>query len=109
MSEGKIMLGMYRKNATIQRKKNKISNLDFDILIYTSEHEWVTQYMLLRDVTTSKQSVKISLRYLVDQGYLKIIQESKPGIHGIRRKYAITPKTRRIVVDFHEMFSYTNV
>lgn len=96
-----IKLGTYRKHATIQRKKHKITNLDFDVVLYAAQKTWVTQYDLLKDVTNSRTSIIKSLTYLVERGFMKVAQENTFGKRAVSRKYVITAKGRKMVTDFY--------
>jgi len=92
-------VGLYRKYATIQRKKHKMTNLDFDIVLYASEKEWFGQYDVIKDVTNSKGVVIKSLAYLVEKRFLKIARERYGTMP---RKYVIALKGRNMVTDFKE-------
>jgi len=94
-------LGRYRHFANIMKKEYKVSALDFDIVLYASEQDIVSQYNLLKNVSSSKGSVRQSLTYLEKAGFLKIVRKHRTGKGGIPGGYSITGKSRNMITNFY--------
>lgn len=94
-------LGLYRHCVNEMKRKYKVTALDFDIVLYTSEQDMVTQYELMKYVSNSGGSVRVSLQYLVKKGFLKIVRIHRPGVGGKPAKYSITGKSRTMIMDFY--------
>jgi DNA-binding MarR family transcriptional regulator len=93
-------LGSFRKIAWQLAEENKIKRLEFEILLWLSEQEWASQHQIWKSVPCSKPSIIRSMRRLEETGWVRIIRrEYKP--QGMARKYAVTPKARRMVTNFY--------
>jgi len=96
-------LGMYRSHANVLRKEYGITPLDFDIVLYMAEHDAVSQYELLKHVSSSRASVRGSLQYLVKSNMIKVVRRHRPGVGGRSGLYTITGKARQMVTSFYMM------
>ena len=97
-----MKLGFYRYNATKVRKRRKLTAAEFDIVLYVSERDSATKYDIQKYIFASHKTITDSLMHLVDEGFLKIIRESK-GRAGISRLYRVGVKGRHMISDFYTL------
>jgi predicted transcriptional regulator len=94
-------LGKYRSVVNAMKKKYKITALDFDIVLYASEQDMVSQYDLTKNVSNSVGSVRQSLTYLEKMGLLKVVRKPRKGKGGMPGGYAITGRARNMITGFY--------
>jgi len=94
-------LGLYRHNVNKIRKKYKITPLDFDVVLYLSDHDSASKYSILKEVSNSYGSITVSLNYLREKGFIKQVRIHRTGKNGVPGAFAITGKARSMVTEFY--------
>jgi len=94
-------LGHYRGTVNKLRKEYKITALDFDIMLYMSEHDMTSKYDIWKNVSSSKVSVQNSLNYLEGKNMIKNVRPHRVGRNGFPGGFAITGKGRGIITEFY--------
>ena len=92
-------LGLYRAHVKKQRQLHKLTNMDFEIVLFAAEHDTIVQSDVYKKLTDSMTTVTNCFYYLVDKGFLRIAFPGR-GRHA-KKRYTITPKGRRMVADFY--------
>jgi len=94
-------LGRYRHCVNSMREKYKVSAVDFDVVLYLSEHSAVSRDELQKNVTKSRGTMSTSLDYLISKQFIRLVNEHRVGVRGMSATYSIAPKGRNMVADFY--------
>jgi predicted transcriptional regulator len=94
-------LGKYRHCVNQMREQYKVSAVDFDVVLYLAEHSVVSRDDLQKYVTKSRGTMTVSLDYLVEKQFIKVVREHRVGVRGMSATYSIAPKGRNMVTDFY--------
>lgn len=95
-----IKLGLFKLYVRQLAKKNNISPLEVEILLYGSENTLFSQYKIVRDVPACKPTVIASMKRLHDGGWVKIAVQHHTGVS---RKYVISGKARSLITELNLM------
>jgi hypothetical protein len=97
-----MRLGIYPALVADACKRYTLRRIEFEILLFGSEREWISQDDVAGNIPGSKVTILYAMARLVDDGYLKIVRQSSMLMS---RRYVITPKSRLVVTWFYQKFN----
>ena len=92
-------LGFYRKVNNEFCRKNELTRLEFELILFGYEYEHFNRASLVVNIPCSFSTLKNSLSYLVKNKYLRIERERA---HRRSRLYSLTRKSRLMITNFYK-------
>lgn len=95
-------LAKYRYFANELCRKNELSRTEFEVLLFSYDYEYINRKSLDVYVPCSHSTLKMVLKSLVKNEYIKVIRERS---HHKSRLYTLTRKSKMIINKFYKQLN----